>query len=152
VGDAERGPGTEGPLPGPGASGEGMAPPGLRSTPELLRSIAADAATLVRKEVELARHEIVEAVTARLVAAGALAAAAVLGLLGLVFGALAAAAALDLVLPAWAAALIVAGGLLVLALAAAAGAVRARRRPLSPEETKRTVREDLEWAKRQLRR
>lgn len=124
-----------------------------RSTVELLRSIGTDSATLVRKEIELGRQEIVEALTARLKAAGAAAAAAVLVLMGLVFLGHAAATALDGPLAPWAARLVVAGGFLVLAVAALAFAgLRAKRPPLAPEETKRTVKEDVEWARAQLKR
>jgi len=71
----------------------------------------------------------------------------------LLFGALAAAAALDLVLPAWAAALIVAGAFVLLAAPAALLGVRRMKAPsLKPEETVRTVKEDVEWARAQLKR
>jgi apolipoprotein N-acyltransferase len=121
--------------------------------PELVRSIATDTSTLLRKEMELARQEIVEAVTARLKAAGSMAAIGVLGMFMLIFLALAAAAALDLVLPGWASRLIVAGAFLLLAVPVALfGLRRLRRPPLAPEETKRTVKEDVQWAKQQLKR
>jgi hypothetical protein len=124
-----------------------------QSTPDLLRSIATDTSALLRKEMELAKQEIVEGVTARLKAAGAMAAAGLLAMFILVFAALAAATALDLVLPGWASRLIVAGGFLLLAAPAALfGVRRLKSPPISPEETKRTVREDVEWAKQQLKR
>src|SRR5207237_2115559 len=78
------------------------------STPELLRSIATDTSVLLRKEMELAKQEIVEAVTARMQAAAAMAAAGFLFIFMLVFLGLAAAVALDRVLPGWAARLVVA--------------------------------------------
>src|SRR5207247_11273324 len=81
-----------------------------RSTIELVKDIAADASSLFRKEVELAKQELLEAITARLLAVGAMAVAGVFGLFMLVFLALAAAAALDIIFPAWLAALVVAGG------------------------------------------
>jgi uncharacterized membrane protein YqjE len=124
-----------------------------RSTVELLRSIATDSGTLVRKEMELARHEIVEAVSARIKAALAAATAGVLALMALGFFALAAAAALDNVMRPWASRLVVGGAFAVMAMAALAfGALRAKRPSLAPEETKRTVKEDVEWAKTQLKR
>jgi hypothetical protein len=53
----------------------------------------------------------------------------------------------------WAARLIVAGGFLLLAgLAAAIGLLRAKRPPMKPELTVETVKEDIEWAKAQLKR
>jgi uncharacterized membrane protein YqjE len=124
-----------------------------RSTVELIRDIATDTSTLVRQQIELAKQELMEAVTARLVAAGALAAAGLFGFLFLVFAALAGAAALSLVVPAWAAALIVAGAFLVLAVPAVLfGLRKVKQPPLKPEETVRTVKEDVEWARAQLKR
>jgi hypothetical protein len=124
-----------------------------RSTPELIKAIAGDTATLVRKQVELARQEIVEALVARAKAAGALGAAGAMGLFMLLFLAVAGALGLAIVLPAWAAFLIVAGVFLTLAAGAAVfGMLRMKRPPMAPEETKRTVKEDVEWAKTQLRR
>src|SRR5207247_294393 len=108
-------------------------PPSRQSMPELVRSIANDTSLLVRQEIELAKHEITEAVTARLKAAASMAAVGVLALFMLIFLALAAAAALDLVLPAWAARLIVAGALLFLAVPVGLfGLARLRRPSLAP--------------------
>ena len=127
--------------------------PSQQSMPELVRSIATDTSTLLRKEMELGKQEIVEAVTARLKAAGSLAAVGLLFMFMLIFLALAGAAALDLVLPSWASRLIVAGGFLILALPVALFGLRRLKRPsLAPEETKRTVKEDVRWAKQQLKR
>jgi len=124
-----------------------------QSTPQLVRSIASDTSTLVRKEVELAKQEITEAVMARVKASGALAGAGVMSLYGLLFLGVAAGAALSLVLATWLAFLIVAAGFLLLAGGAAMfGLVRIKRPPLAPEETKRTVKEDVEWARAQLKR
>jgi type III secretory pathway component EscU len=128
-------------------------PPEQQSTIGLVRSIANDTSTLVRKEVELAKHELKAAVLSRLVGAAALGAAAVFGLLLVIFLGAAAAAALDLVFARWLSRLIVAGGFLVLAGVAALFGLRRMKRPsLAPEETKRTVKEDVEWAKAQLKR
>ena len=127
--------------------------PSQQSMPELVRSIATDTSTLLRKEMELGKQEIVEAVTARLKAAGSLAAVGLLFMFMLIFLALAGAAALDLVLPSWASRLIVAGGFLILALPVALFGLRRLKRPsLAPEETKRTMKEDVQWAKQQLKR
>lgn len=121
--------------------------------PELMRAIATDTSTLVRKEVELAKREIMEAVTARLKAAGAMAAAGVAALMALAFAGAAAAHALEGSVSAWAARLIVAGGFLVIAaLAVAVGMARAKSPSLAPEKTVETVKEDVEWAKAQLKR
>lgn len=132
-----------------------MAAPDLadRTTGELARSLAGDTATLVRKEVELARHELTEAFAARAKAAASAGIAVFAGIFALLFGALAAAFALDLRLTTWAAFLVVAV-VFALAAAAAAGVAVARFRtpPTTPEETRRTMKENVEWARTQLRR
>ena len=126
---------------------------GERSTLQLVRDIAGDTATLVRKEVELAKQEITEALTARIKGAAAFGAAAVFGLLAVIFLGVTAAVALDIVLVKWLAWLIVGGVFLLLAGGAALfGLRRMKRPPLAPEETMRTVKEDMEWAKAQLKR
>jgi hypothetical protein len=127
--------------------------PGDQSTLQLVRSIATDTGTLVRKEVELAKQEIMEGVTARLKAAGALGAAGAFGFLGLLFGCVAAVAGLSLVVSPWLAALIVMGSLFMIAgVAALAGLARMKKPSMAPTETVRTVKEDVEWAKAQLKR
>lgn len=127
--------------------------PDQQSTIQLLRSIATDTSALVRKEVELARQELTAAVMARLVGAVALAVAGFFGLLIVIFLALAGAEALDLVFAPWLSRLIVAGGFLLLAGIAALVGLRKMKKPsFAPEETKRTVKEDVEWAKTQLKR
>lgn len=114
---------------------------------ELLRSLFADIAVLVRGEAELAKIELKTKTTEFGATAAMLGAGAVVALLAL--GTLVATAvlALAIVLPAWAAALIV--GTLLLAVAAAlAVAGRARLRtagPLAPTETIDTVQEDFAW-------
>lgn len=124
-----------------------------RSTIAILMSIADDTRHLLQKEVELARHEIVEALLAKAKAAAALAAAAIIGLMVLVFAGLTAAAALDNVLPRWGSRLVVTGGFALLAIVAALfGLARLRKPGLMPEQTKRTLKEGEEWAIAQLQR
>jgi Putative Actinobacterial Holin-X, holin superfamily III len=124
-----------------------------RSTIQLVRDIASDTATLVRKEVQLARQEIMTAVTARLKASGAFAAAGAMVLFALIYFGIAGGAALSIVLPRWLAWLIVGGAFILLAgMAALVGLRKLKHPPMAPEETKRTVKEDVEWAKAQLRR
>lgn len=119
---------------------------------ELIRSIGADLSLLIRQQVALAKDE-VRGIAAEKATGGALlAAAAVFALFVLGFASLAGAAALDLVLPRWAALLIVAGIYLVLAVIAVLIGRNALAAPATPERTKQTVKEDLEWAKRKLQR
>jgi hypothetical protein len=130
-----------------------ITPPEQQSTIGLVRSIANDTSTLVRKEVELARQELTAAIMSRVVGAAALGAGAFFGLMLLIFLALAAAEALDLVFAPWLSRLVVAGFFLLLAAGAGLFGLRKMKKPsLAPEETKRTVKEDVEWAKAQLKR
>jgi uncharacterized membrane protein YqjE len=124
-----------------------------RSTVQLVRDIADDTSTLVRKEIELARQEITEALKSRLIGGAALAVCGTMALFGLIYLGIAAGAAFSIVLPRWLAWLIVGGAFLVLAGAAALFGLRKMKKPpIAPEETKRTVKEDVEWAKAQLKR
>jgi Putative Actinobacterial Holin-X, holin superfamily III/Virulence factor BrkB len=140
---------------GDGGSGLGENPGDVqdRSTVQLVSQVAGDVGTLVKKEVQLARQEVTEAVMARLRAVAAMGVAAVIGLFALGFGAAAGAAGLALVLPTWAALLIVAGAFLLVALVALLLARAGMRGPpLQPELARQSIKEDVEWAKAQLRR
>ena len=126
---------------------------GERSTGELVRSVATDTVALVKKEVELARQEITEGLAAKAVGAGAFAGGAVFGLIALVMFGITLGVSLDIVLPAWLAWLLTAVAFLLLAgVAAAIGAGMMKKKPVTPKETKRTVKEDVEWARTQLKR
>jgi YihY family inner membrane protein len=134
----------------PAAAGDGERAPETRSTPSLIVSIASDSATLVRKEIELAKQEVTESITSRVKAIAVLAAAGLLGLFALGWLSAAMARGIDLVLDPWASRLIVGGMFLLLAGAAFAFG---RPKPKAPlEETKRTIKEDVQWAKAQLKR
>ena len=87
-------------------------------------------------------------------AGGALGAAGVCVVFVLIFGGFAAATALGLVMPLWAAFLIVTGAFVVVAgIAALIGIMKMKSPPpLTPEETERTIKEDVQWAKEALKR
>jgi MFS family permease len=141
------------PPPGAGPSVTPMSTNGERGTGPLLRSIAADISTLVSKQIELAKQEIGEMVGTRAKAIGVFGAAAVLGLFVIGFLGMAGAEALDLVLPRWAAMLITA---CVFAALAAAAIVLARgwlrSSATKPALTQESLKEDVRWAKQQLKR
>jgi hypothetical protein len=124
-----------------------------RSTGDLVRSIGTDTVTLVRKEIELAKQEVREGVAARAKGAAAFGAAAVLGLYFVGLLAATGAAVLAIWLPVWAAILIVAGvfGLLAL-IAALAGRSMMKGKPIGPARAKENLKEDVKWARAQLRR
>jgi hypothetical protein len=75
-----------------------------------------------------------------------------MALFALGFLALAGSAALDLVLPRWAANLIVAGVFVLITVILLMIGRKALKQPASPELTQKTLKEDAEWAKQQLRR
>jgi uncharacterized membrane protein YqjE len=131
------------------------AQPELRdqSIGELVKDLAGETSTLVRKEIDLAKAEMTE--RAKLAGKGAatLAGGAIAALLAL--GALTACliAALDQAMPTWLAALIVA---VVYAAIAGVLAQAGRKQvqeatPPVPEETIESVKEDVQWAKTRTR-
>ncbi len=119
---------------------------------ELFSRLASDTSTLVRKEVALARTELVQKATAAgrdagmLGAGGAIAYAGFLALLAaLIIG-------LGQIVPVWLAALIV--GLAVVgvgALLIQRGLSALRQLSPAPEQTIETLKEDVQWAKEQTR-
>ena len=117
-----------------------------RSTGELVRDLVAEAQTLVREEFRLARTELRDEAkaagkaTGAIAVGGAIAYGAVLVLMGC------AVALLALVMPVWAAALIVGAlGLLTGGLIAMGGKERLSKLNPKPEQTTQTLKEDREW-------
>jgi hypothetical protein len=124
-----------------------------RPLSELFKELANETSTLVRQEIDLAKAELSEKGKEAGKGVGFLGGAALLGLLAA--GTLTACFvfALDLVMPAWAAALLVT---VVYATIAAGLAILGRNRlkeasPPAPEQTIDTVKEDVRWAKAQLK-
>jgi uncharacterized membrane protein YqjE len=120
---------------------------------ELVKRLSDQTSRLVRQEIELARAEMTEKGKRFGVGAGLLGGAGILALVAL--GTLSACliAAIAVALPVWAAALIVTA--LWLAVAGVLALIGKRRvreaTPPVPEQTVETVKEDLQWAKTQLR-
>jgi putative superfamily III holin-X len=129
--------------------GIATAAPAAASTGELVSELFKQSAELVKKEVALAKAEVLVEVKQEVKMAERLGVAAVCALCGLNLLLVAAAMALAHVLPAWAAALVVAGVvLLVGGLAAWLGWGKRVKQPL--ERTQRTLKEDVRWAKERL--
>lgn len=127
--------------------------PGKRPLGTVIASAVAGIRTLARKHIELARIEITEAAGVRAKGVGMMAAAGVFGVFAVAFVALSASAALDLVLPRWAANLIVAVAFLAVAGALVlVGRHAMQTAPSGTERTKETLKEDARWAKQQLAR
>jgi hypothetical protein len=135
-------------------NGDATAPAAGRRPFGVVVSSAVDGLrTLARKHVELARLELVEAAAPRAQGAGMFAAAGVVALYAVGFLAAAGAAGLAVVLPVWAAILIVAVLLgAVAGILALAGKASIRSAPSPAEKTRETVKEDAAWAKRQIER
>jgi hypothetical protein len=124
-----------------------------RSIGELLRQLSEQTTRLVHQELELAKAELTHKGKQAGAGAGMFGGAGALGLAAL--GALTACfiLALNAIMPAWLAALIVA---VVYGAIPAFLALRGRDKvkqatPLVPEQTIETVKEDVEWAKTQMR-
>ena len=139
--------------PGVGPSGPPSPLRPSRPLGAVIASAVDGARTLVRKHVELARIEMTEAVSVRAKGAGMLVVAAVLALFAVGFAAASGSAALDLVLPAWAAHLIVSAVFIAIAgVLVLAGRRAMRTAPTTPARTQETLKEDARWARRQIAR
>jgi uncharacterized membrane protein YqjE len=124
-----------------------------RSLPDLLKQLSQETTQLVHQELELAKAELQQKGKQAGAGAGMFGGAGALGLAAL--GALTACfiLALDTVMPAWLAALIVAVvyGIVAFVLVKQGQAKLKQATPPVPEQTIETVKEDVEWAKTQMR-
>ncbi len=124
-----------------------------RSTVDIVRSLAENSQLLVKKELELAKLELTEIVVARAIALASVVVGAVFGLFILAFAGVTGAKALELVLPAWAAWLIVTGlYTLVAVVALVVAKKKATNPPNAPERTKAELERTVEWLKGQVQR
>ena len=124
-----------------------------RSLGELLKQLSQETTQLVHQELELAKAELQQKGKQAGAGAGMFGGAGALGLAAL--GALTACfiLALDLIMPAWLAALIVAVvyGIIAFVLVKQGQNKMKQASPPVPEQTIETVKEDVEWAKTQMR-
>lgn len=123
-----------------------------RSFADVLHDIVGNIQEIVRSEVRLAKAEISEEASKAKPAGLSIAAGAVFGLCAIVFGLLAAVYGLSMVMPAWAAALAVsvASGA-ISALTIRAGLIQLARVDPTPDKTIRSLKENVEWSKQQLK-
>jgi hypothetical protein len=126
----------------------------LRERPigELLKQLSEETTRLVHQELELAKAELTQKGRQAGLGAGLFGAAGAIALLAAAALTACFILILDVVMPAWLAALIVA---VVYGAVAAVLALRGRDRvrqavPPVPEQTIETVKEDVEWAKTQM--
>lgn len=124
-----------------------------KSLGELFADLSTQISALVRQEVQLAKTEITEKVSGLAKGAAALAVAAFLGIAAFFVLLLAAVYALSLVLPAWAAALVVAIVLLIIAGVAAMIGIKMLKKvtPPIPQKTIETLKETPQWLKNQVK-
>jgi uncharacterized membrane protein YqjE len=127
----------------------------LRERPlgELLKQLSEETTQLVHQELELAKAELAHKTKQAGIGAGLFGGAGAVGLLALAALTTCFILALDAAMPAWLAALIVA---VVYGAVAAVLALRGRAKvrqavPPVPEQTIQTVKEDVQWAKTQMR-
>lgn len=128
------------------------APRMQRSVPEVLEDIATNLAQIIQAEFRLAKVELQQG-TEKLARPGAtLGAGVALAFYGLGFLLLAAVYALSLVMAGWLAALIVGSVLAVLAgILISAGKQKLKWRNFTPDKTIRTLQENAQWAKQQIK-
>jgi uncharacterized membrane protein YqjE len=127
-----------------------MAAPG-RSISDVLQDIVGNIQDIVRSEVRLAKSELRDESVKVKAAAPLLVVGAVGGLLAAFFLAWAGFYALSLVLPMWAAALIVAGVLALIGGLTASAGVKALKKVHPPQHTIASVKENVQWAKQQVK-
>ena len=124
-----------------------------RSLPDLLKQLSEQTTRLVHQELDLAKAELQQKGKEAGAGAGMFGGAGALGLAAL--GALTACfiLALNAIMPAWLAALLVAVvyGIIAFVLVKQGQARLKRATPPVPEQTIETVKEDVEWAKTQMR-
>ena len=126
--------------------------PSDRSISDILQEVLRNLQDIVRFEVRLAKTEVRQEIVKAKFAALLMAVGALCGVFALFFLLLAGVYALSLVVPGWAAALIVTGALmLIAAITVIAGLKQSKRIHPTPEKTVGTMKENVEWAKQQVK-
>jgi uncharacterized membrane protein YqjE len=123
-----------------------------RSVSQVLQDIVGNLQQIIRDEFRLARVEIKEKVERAKQPAAILASGAVIGLYSIGFLLLALVYALSIVMRPWLAALLVGGGLAIAAaILVASGRNALKQVDPVPEKTVQTVKENVQWAKEQIK-
>jgi uncharacterized membrane protein YqjE len=120
---------------------------GDKSAGRLMKEVTEDLSTLVRKEVELAKQELSSSVSQKAKGAAIFALAGFLGFFVLIFLLLAVRDAFDNLWATWLADLATAGVLILVSIVAVLIGKKKLSTPLSTELTKKSIKEDVEWAK-----
>jgi uncharacterized membrane protein YqjE len=122
-----------------------------RSISEVLQDIVRNVQEIVRSEVRLAKTEIKEEAVKAKSSSVLIGAGAVSALYCVLFLLFTAVYALSLVVPNWAAALIVAAALAILAVLTLTAGVNQFKQIHPPQRTVETIKENVEWAKQQTK-
>lgn len=130
---------SDNPAPGNGQAG--------KSAGQLMKEISEDFSTLFRKEIELAKQELGQSFAAKAKGAAIIAIAGVLAFFALIFMLLAIRDGLDNLLWTWLADIVTAVILLAIGVIGALVAKKKLATPISTELTKKTIKEDVQWAK-----
>lgn len=133
------------------ATNTGRSGPAEPSLGSLISGLVGDMQDLIRGEVKLAKQELKEEANKATPAAGLMVGAGVMGLVGIIFVGLTLTYALQLLVPPWAAALIVAALYLIAALIMFnVGKQRLAAVNAVPRQTIDSLKEDAEWVKQQI--
>lgn len=120
---------------------------GQKSAGRLMKEVTEDLSLLVRKEIELAKQEIGESVGEKAKGAAIVGIAAVMGFFALIFFLLAIRDGLDVPFPTWLADILTGAILIVLGILGMLFAKKKLATPIKADLTKKTIKEDVEWAK-----
>ena len=118
-----------------------------KSAGQLMKEVTEDLSTLFRKEIELAKQEVGEAVAEKVKGAVIIAIAGTLAFFALIFMLLAIRDGFDNILWTWLADLATAGVLLIIGALGALIAKNKLTKPISTEMTKKTIKDDVEMMK-----
>ncbi len=124
---------------------------GERSISDVLQDIVGNVQDIVRSEVRLAKSELTAELIKVKAAAPMLIVGGVTALLAALFLAWAAVYALAVVLPMWAAALIVMALLAIIGGVALSAGLKILQRVNPPERTIASMKENVQWAKQQVK-
>jgi uncharacterized membrane protein YqjE len=118
-----------------------------KSAGQLMKEVTEDLSTLFRKEIELAKQEVGQAVAEKVKGAVIIAIAGTLAFFALIFVLLAIRDGFDNLLWTWLADLATAGVLLIIGALGALVAKKKLTKPISTEMTKKTIKDDVEMMK-----
>ena len=123
-----------------------------RSISTVLQEIVRNVQEIMRSEIHLAKTEVREELTKTRSASVLMAVGAASGLFSVFFALLTLVYALSLIVPAWAAALCVAGGVgIVAGVTIRAGLTRFKAIHAGAPKTVASMKENVEWAKQQIK-